>query len=118
MKVYKYEEFINESKIKNFIAYMLLGLGLSKADAQYINTDQKAKIIEILYDYNKSPYDLMDLKSQLKLNNVSNVDTFIHAELNIRPDKTVVIKPSFLPNLELYLNTDRKRYGLNYKINL
>jgi hypothetical protein len=118
MKVYKYDEFVNEeSKIKNLIASLLLSLGLSQADAQYIDTIQKANIIETLYDYNESPYSISDLKNNLKLN-INDVDNFIKTGLIIKPDKTIVIKPNFLPNLELYLNTDRNRYGLNYRISI
>jgi hypothetical protein len=118
MKVYKYDEFVNEeSKIRNLIASLLLSLGLSQADAQYIDTIQKANIIETLYDYNKSPYNISDLKNNLKLN-INDVDSFIENALTIKPDKTIVIKPNFLPNIELYLNPDRNRYGLGYRINI
>jgi hypothetical protein len=120
MKVYRYNEFITEeSKIKNFIMSMLLSLGLSQADAQYIDSIQKAKIIEVLYDHNnKSNYNISELKDKLKLNDVNDVDSFIQSGLYIRPDKTIVIKPNFLPNIELYLNPERDRYGFSYRIPL
>jgi len=119
MKVYRYNEFITEeSKIKNFIMSMLLSLGLSQADAQYIDSIQKAKIIEVLYDHNnKSNYNISELKDKLKLNDVNDVDSFIQSGLYIRPDKTIVIKPNFLPKIELYLNPERE-YGFSYRIPL
>jgi hypothetical protein len=119
MRVYRYDEFITEeSKIKNFIMSMLLSLGLSQVDAQYIDTIQKAKIIEVLYDHNKSNYSISELKDKLRLNNVNDVDSFIQSGLFIRPDKTIVIKPNFLPKIELYLNPERDRYGFSYRIPL
>jgi hypothetical protein len=119
MKIKKYDEFINEeSKIRNYIMSALIGLGLSSADAQKIDTIDKANIIEVLYDYNKSPYDISELKKNLRLNNVVNVDDLIQSELIMKSDKTFVIKPSFLSNIELYLNLDENRYELSYKIEL
>lgn len=105
MKIHNYNEFINEeSKIKKFIISMLFGLGLSQAEAQYIDTIQKANIIETLHDYNKSPYNISELKSNLRLNSVVDVDSFIQRGLIIRPDNTIKIKPNFVKNLEIFID--------------
>lgn len=113
MRVYKYDEFVNEeSKIKKFIISMLFGLGLSQAEAQYIDTIQKANIIETLYDYNKSPYNMSELKSNLRLNSVVDVDSFIQKGLIIRPDNTIKIKPNFVKNLEIFIDPRGTALGI------
>jgi len=128
MKIYKYNEFITEeeSKIKNLITSMLVSLGLTYANAQdsvkYIDSIEKANIIEILADYNNSPYSIYDLKKNLKLNNISDPDLFINYYLD-KDDDTILLKSEKIPSIGLYINPnddwlDHAHVGLSVNLPL
>lgn len=121
MKVYKYNEFVNEeSKIRNLIVSLLFSLGLSQADAQYIDTIQKVDLLEILSDYNENPSGIRHLKELLK-NNVNSPSEFIKDNLDINDDDTIILKQDKLPSIGLYINPndawlDHPHMGLHVNI--
>lgn len=121
MKVYKYDEFVNEeSKIRNAIVSLLFSLGLSQADAQYIDSIQKVDLLEVLSEYNENPTGIRHLKDLLK-NNVNSPSEFIKYNLDINDDDTIILKPDRLPSIGLYINPndawlDHPHMGLNVNI--
>lgn len=115
-----FEEHINEESnfIKTIALSALLSLGISKSDAQHIaskNDQQELSVIDSLVNQNNAPKSLRDLKISLS-NKVDNPDKFIIDNLKIEPDKTIIVTPSFLPNLGVSINRKDKVYSISYKI--
>lgn len=103
------------NKIVTLSIATLLALGISKADAQNIKNDQvKLSVIDTLARYNKTK-DFINLKSDLG-KNIDNPNKFIQEHLRILPDRTVVVKPSFIKGLELNVNPFDKSCNLTYSI--
>ena len=102
-----------------------MSLGLSKMDAQEIKNDQsKLAIIDTCYNFNKKvkyiknqqPIELLKLELGDK---IKNPDKFIHDYLEIKQDKTIIIKPNFINGLDLHINMNKisSYYGIRYTIN-
>lgn len=120
MKIKKYDEFTNEEAgyIKTILLSTLLSLGISKSQAQVLKNDQaKLSIIDTVAGYNKNPKGLDSLKPNLfpKIGS-ENTEKFLHNFIEIRPDKTIVIKPSFVDGLRLDVNPQSKTFEIGYHI--
>lgn len=95
----------------------LLTLGLSKAQAQDIKNNQpKLKLIDTLITYNKNPMGMDSLKSILMPKIGDKTNLFIENYLEIQPDGTVVVKPSFVDGLKINYNPKSKETGFTYVI--
>jgi len=115
-----FEEHINEESnfIKTIALSALLSLGISKSDAQVLSKEgdqEELSVIDSLVKFNQAPVSLKDLKISLS-NKVDNPDKFIIDNLKIEPDKTIIVTPSFLPNLGVSINRKDKVYSISYKI--
>ena len=112
------KKFNEELGIKDIIlTAMLIGVGLSKSDAQVINNDTiKKSIVRQVYNYNQDKIDYQTLKTGLgKL--VSNVDVFMKNYLEVTPQRTYIIKANFLP-ISLDYNSQLKIGSVNANIPL
>ncbi len=118
MIIKNYNQFVNEEKgyLKNLLLSALLSLGISKAQAQSIKNDQqKLSVVDSIINYNKKPLGLNTLKVDLATK-VDNPEKFITNYLTIMPDKTIVVRPSFLEGLELHGNLKDKSFNIVYNI--
>ena len=118
MVIKNYNEFINEEKgyLRNLLLSAVLSLGLSKSQAQSIKNDQdKLSVVDSIINYNKKPLGLNVLKVDLATK-VDNPDKFIKNYLTIMPDKTIVVRPSFLEGLEIHGNLSNKSFSIVYNI--
>lgn len=120
MSVKRYSEFINEeeSYIKRVIISLaaMLSLGLTRSQVNQVKDDTtKLSVIDTLITYNKNPQSLDTLKYDL-LPKIDDPDKFIHDYLRILPDKTVVVKPTFINGLELNVNPFNKTFHVTYTI--
>jgi len=114
----KYDEFTNEEVgyIKNILLSALLSLGIDKIQAQQIQNDQKKlDIVNTISDYNKKPVGLDSLKMNL-LPRVKDAEKFIHDYLKVMPDKTIIVKPSFIKGLDIHFNPFNKTGQFTYLI--
>lgn len=120
MKIKKYDEFTNEEAgyIKNILLSTLLSLGISKSQAQVIKDDQpKLAVVDMVANYNKDPKGLDSLKVNLfPMVGVKNTEKFLNNFIEVRPDKTVVIKPTFISGLRLDVNPQSKTFEIGYHI--
>lgn len=121
MSIKKYNEFINEeeSYIKRVIISLaaMLSLGLTRSQVNQVKDDSaKLSVIDTLITYNKNPQSLDILKYDL-LPKVDEPEKFIQDYLKILPDKTVVVKPTFINGLELSANPFDKTFNVIYKLN-
>ena len=118
MIIKNYSQFTNEEKgyIKNLLLSALLSLGISKLQAQTIKNDQqKLAVVDSIINYNKNPLGLNTLKFDLSTK-VDNPDIFVKDYLRILPDRTVVVRPSFLEGLEIHGNIKDKSFNIVYNI--
>lgn len=115
MGIKNYECFVNESYRKILISIAtILGLGLTKIQAQEIkNDDNKLSIIKSLGDYNTNPKGIVHLENVLS-SKIQNPDIFIEEYLKMNPDKTVTVLPNFLDfKIDII---SKNRFDLTYKI--
>lgn len=120
MSVKRYSEFINEeeSYIKRVIISLaaMLSLGLTRSQVNQVKDDPaKLSVIDTLISYNKNPKGTDTLEYHL-LPKVDEPEKFIHDYLKILPDKTVVVKPTFINGLELNANPFNKTFHVTYTI--
>jgi len=115
MRIKTYQKFNEEVKFKNWMVAALLSLGLTQADAQYIDTPKKEVLIDTLYRYNQNPKGLKNLEYQLSKHFESPKD-ILKDLIEIRPDHTVVVRPNFIPGLELITNPENKFISAGYKL--
>ena len=122
MKMLKYEEFINEG-VRDVVIGLstILSLGLSKLDAQLIKNYPKAlSVIDTCDEYNQyvktTQLDNKKLLVGSLENKVSDPIEFINNYVQFLPDKTIVISPNFIKNLDLNLNPEKGEFGVNYRI--
>lgn len=120
MSVKRYSEFINEeeSYIKRVIISLaaMLSLGLTRSQVNQVKDDPaKLSVIDTLISYNKNPKGTDTLEYHL-LPKVDEPEKFIHDYLKILPDKTVVVKPTFINGLELNVNPFNKTFHVTYTI--
>ena len=95
----------------------LLTLGLSKAQAQELKNNQlKLKLADTLILYNKNPKGYDSLKNILLPKIGKNTDIFIQKYLDIKPDGTVIVKPTFIKGLDIDYNPRSKGFGIHYTI--
>ena len=126
----KYDQFINEEEgyVKNIVLSLatVLGLGLSKADAQEIKNNQNAlSIIDTCDKYNKnimkSPSSINQLKLDLR-DKVEDPNFFVKNHIQMMPDRTIIINPHFINDLKhhtehgigLGINPKLNTYSVNY----
>ena len=128
----KYDQFINEEEgyVKNIVLSLatVLGMGLSKADAQEIRNNQNAlSIIDSCDKYNKNIMKTPDPINQLKLDlkgKVEDPNFFIKNHVQMMPDRTIIIKPHFINDLKhhkehgigLNINPKFNTYSVNYVV--
>jgi hypothetical protein len=117
----RYDQFINEEEgfFKNIVITLatILSLGLSKSDAQEIKNDQaKLAIIDTCAKYNKNPVGVDKLKFYL-VDKVKTPEIFIQNYMEIQPDNTVILKPSFINGFKLQVNPLTKWAGFTYILN-
>jgi len=120
MRIKNYNDFTNEEVgyIKNILLSALLSLGINKTQAQVLkNNQQKLSIVDTVIDYNKNPKGIDALKINLfpKIGK-DKTEKFLHDYIQIKPDKTIVIKPSFVDGLRLDVNPSSKGFELTYHI--
>ena len=128
----KYDQFINEEEgyVKNIVLSLatVLGLGISKSDAQEIKNNQNAlSIIDSCGKYNRNVMMTPDPISQLKLDlkgKVEDPNFFIKNHVQMMPDRTIIIKPHFINDLKhhkehgigLNINPKFNTYSVNYVV--
>jgi hypothetical protein len=120
MRIKRYSDFTNEEAgyIKNILLSTLLSLGISKSQAQALHNDQtKLAVVDAVANYNKDPKGLDSLKVELfpKVG-YDNTEKFLNDFIQIRPDNTIVIKPSFVDGLRLDINPRSKAFEIGYHI--
>lgn len=112
------KEELNEG-IKDVVIGLasLLTLGLSKGQAQELKNNQpKLKLVDTLILYNKNPKGYESLKNILLPKIGKNTDIFIQKYLDIKPDGTVIVKPTFINGLDIDYNPRSKGFGIHYTI--
>ena len=112
MKISRFREFNEELGFKDYLIGALLSLGLTAADAQKIDTPNKEAIVDTLFKYNQNPKGFNHLRKELG-KQITNTDLLLDL-ITIQPDHTVVVKPKFIPGLELVTNPEQKRFTAGY----
>lgn len=100
--------------IRTSLLTALLSLGISPAYAQKFNSPKKKELIDTIYRYNLKPTGLSNLKLNLH-KHVENPDLLMNY-IEMQPDRTVILKPEFIPNLDLIASPDEKSFGARYTI--
>ncbi len=118
MIIKKYNDFVNEEVgyIKTLLLSALLGLGISKVQAQEIKDDQKKlAIVDTIANYNKDPKGIDVLKMDLS-KKVDNPDMFINNYLKLTKKNTFIVKPDFIKNLKLNVHLRDRSFDIKYNI--
>lgn len=113
--VYNFEQFNESNRIKSYLISALLSLGLSSTFAQEIDNDRKINLIDSLYRYNQNPIGLEYLKKTLREEAINY--NLLKTHIDIRPNGTLILKPSIIPNLSLITNTRNPSIGVGWKYN-
>ena len=112
MKISRFEQFNEEAGIKNYLIAALMSIGLNVVDAQKIDNPKKEAIVDTLFRYNQNPKGLNYLRQELS-KQISNTD-FLLDFIQFKPEHTIVVKPKFIPGLELVTNPEQNRFSAGY----
>lgn len=124
----KFQDYeVNEGRLSNIVISLstLVSVGLSRIDAQQIKDNQEAlSVIDTCHKYNQlvninhniDRYESKEVLKRMIDLSVTNSDTFMKNYIQFLPDKTVVLKPTFIKGLDLSINPETKQFGFHYTL--